>query len=221
MKYIVANWKMNHTADDVHSYFAISREALRLAKGVEVIICPPFTLLDAVRREVIGTPIKLGAQNISSEEEGAFTGEVSGKQLEGLVDYVIVGHSERKKYFHETTRDVAGKLIQAHRHNLKPILCFEKLDDLSAVNEPSNLVVAYEPTFAIGTGTPDTPENAAEMAKQAQAYLKTDLPVLYGGSITATNIKSFLVKDEVSGFLVGGASLDPASLVSLVHAASS
>jgi triosephosphate isomerase len=219
MIYLIANWKMNHTVDSARNFLATVREAISSVKGVEVVICPPFPLIPAVRAELMGTPIKVGAQNISSEEEGALTGEVSGKQLEGLVDYVIVGHSERKKYFHETSKDIAEKLVQSYRHDLKPILCFEKLEELAVVNETDNLILTYEPTFAIGTGHPDTPDNAAAVASQAKAALKVDLPVLYGGSVTADNIKEFLVKKELAGALVGGASLDAGSFVNLVNAA--
>src|SRR5579859_6873668 len=134
MKYLVANWKMYHTAESARSYLNTSRDALRLAKGVEVVICPPFPLIPAVRAEVIGTPIKVGAQNLSYEEEGALTGEVSGLQLEGLCDYVLIGHSERRRIFHETDREIAAKLVQARRHDLKPILCFEKIEDLQVIN---------------------------------------------------------------------------------------
>lgn len=221
MKYIVANWKMHKTVQEVRDYFSVSRDALRLAKEAQVIICPPFPLLPATRNEIIGTSIKLGAQNLSGEEEGAFTGEVSGLQLEGLVDYVLVGHSERRKYFQEGGREIANKLVQAFRHDLKPILCFEKIEDLSAVNETKGLILAYEPSSAIGSGHPDTPDNAAGIAKLAKGLLRADVPVLYGGSVSSANIREFLGRPEISGVLVGGASLDPASFVDLVHAASS
>lgn len=220
MKYLVANWKMHKTAQEVRNFFAVSREALRLAKEVEIIFCPPFPLIPAVRGEVIGTPMKVGAQNISSEEEGAMTGEVSGVQLEGLCDYVIVGHSERKKLFHEGPKEIAGKLVQARRHDLTPILCFEKPEDLAVVSDPTHLILAYEPTFAIGTGQPDTPANAAAVARQAREIVKHELPVLYGGSVTAANVKEFLAQPGIDGVLVGAASLDPAGWVDLVHAAS-
>lgn len=220
MKYLVANWKMNHTAESARAFLNTSRDALRLAQGIEVVICPPFPLIPIVRSEVIGTPIKVGAQNLSQEEEGALTGEVSGLQLEGMCEYVLVGHSERRRLFHETNREIAAKIVQAQRHELKPILCFEKIEDLEAVNDPIGLILAYEPTFAIGTGHPDTPANAAAMAKSARDYLKSDLPVLYGGSVEASNVKEFLQEPGLSGFLVGRASLEPASWVNLVHAAS-
>lgn len=221
MRYIVANWKMHKTDQQVREYFAVSRDALRQAKGVEVVICPPFPLLSVVRNEIIGTPLKLGAQNLSGEEEGAFTGEVSALQLEGLADYVLVGHSERRKYFHEGGREIANKLVQAYRHDLKPILCFEKMEDLSAVNETKGLILAYEPVSAIGTGHPDTPENASRVAKEAKQLLQADVPVLYGGSVSSSNVREFVSRPEIAGFLVGGASLDPAGFVDLVHSASS
>jgi triosephosphate isomerase len=220
VKIVVANWKMHHTASSARDYLATSREALRLAQNVEVVICPPFPLLSVVREEALGTPIKLGAQNLSSEDEGAYTGEVSALQLTDLVSYVIVGHSERKKYFGETPEIAWAKARQAMKHGLKPILCFEKLQDLTVVTNSSGLILAYEPTFAIGTGHPDTPENAAATAKAAKHQVGGDAPVLYGGSVTAENAREFLDKEQIAGFLVGKASLDPTSFVSIVHAAS-
>lgn len=220
MRYLVANWKMNKTIQEVRNFFATSREALRLVRGVEIVFCPPYPLIPAVRSEVIGTPLKVGAQNLSGEEEGAFTGEVSGKQIEDLVDYVIVGHSERKKYFHETDKEIANKLVQARRHGLTAILCFENYQDLAVVNDTTKLILAYEPTFAIGSGHPDTPSDAAEVARHAKEMLGAGVPVLYGGSVNPGDIKEFLKKKELAGFLVGAAALDPASFVDLAHAAS-
>ena len=218
MKYAVANWKMHHSISSAEHFLAVSREALRLANGVEVIICPPFPLLESVKNGVIGTSIKVGAQNISNEEEGAFTGEVAAAQLTGLVDYVIVGHSERKKYFGETMPLIWSKVQMALKHDLKPILCFEKVEELSVVENPQGLILAYEPTFAIGSGHPDTPENAAATIRDAKAALGYNMPILYGGSVTAKNVPSFLAQRDIAGTLVGGASLDPASFVDLVHA---
>lgn len=211
---------MHHTTESARSFMATSREALRLVRDVESIICPPYPLIPTVRSETLGTPIKLGAQNLASEEEGAFTGEVSAVQLEGLVDYVIIGHSERRRFFGETNGVIGQKLVLALKHHLKPILCFEKVEDLKIVGENRDLIVAYEPVFAIGSGHPDTPENAAAVAKQAQEVVGFAVPVLYGGSVTPSNVRSFLEKKEISGALVGGASLDPVSFVNLVHASS-
>lgn len=185
-----------------------------------MVFCPPFPLIPLVRGEVIGTAMKVGAQNLSGEEEGAFTGEVSGKQLEDLADYVVVGHSERKKYFHETDKDIANKLVQAHRHGLTAILCFQNYQDLKVVNDTTKIILAFEPTSAIGTGRPDTPKDAAEVARRAKEIVGADVPILYGGSVTKDNAKEFLKEKELSGFLVGGASLDPASFVDLAHAVS-
>jgi len=221
VKYIVANWKMNHSADSARQFFTTAREALRLAKGVEIIVCPPYPLLSVIKSEVVGTPIKLGAQNLSQFSDGAYTGEVSGMQLAGLADYVIVGHSERKKYFKESIQEISAKVLAARKFELKPILCFERAEELSSAGSSEGLIVAYEPTFAIGSGNPDTPDNAADVAKRARSILKADVPVLYGGSVTAENVKSFLSRSEISGVLVGGASLDPIGFVNLVHAVSS
>jgi triosephosphate isomerase (TIM) len=221
MKYLVANWKMHKTLAEAKDFFAAARDTLSLTEGVEVIICPSFPLIPLAHEAVASTNIKIGAQNLSAEEEGAYTGEVSSKQLRGLVDYVLIGHSERKKYFQETLPEVAKKLDQARFQDLKPIVCFERVEELSVISSPEGLIIAYEPTFAIGSGHPDTPDNAVQVAKSAWEKLGAKVPVLYGGSVTADNVSGFTDRPELSGALVGGASLDPHSFIDLVHAASS
>jgi triosephosphate isomerase len=211
---------MNLTIPDVTRYFATAREGLKVP-DVTVIICPAFPLIPAVRQEVEGTEIAVGAQNLASDEEGAYTGEVSAKQLKDQVAYAIIGHSERKKYFAESLAEITKKLDLARKYELKPILCFEKLEELAVVADTQGLILAYEPTFAIGSGHPDTPENAASIAQAAKESLKADIPVLYGGSVTDANVAKFTSKSEIGGALVGGASLDPLSWVRLVQAAGS
>ena len=110
--------------------FTTSREALRLAKDLEIVICPSYPLLPIIRDEIIGTPMKLGAQNVAAWEEGAYTGEVSATQLTNLTDYVIIGHSERRKYFHESDQDISSKLTLSLKQGLTPILCFEHVDQV-------------------------------------------------------------------------------------------
>jgi triosephosphate isomerase len=219
MKYIVANWKLHHTIDSARSFLHQARESLHLAKNVEVVICPPFPLLQTVYAERLYPKIKIGAQNLSQFESGAYTGEVSAVQLNGLAEYVIVGHSERKKYFSETSNTAWEKALLAIEYGLKPIFCFEKVEELKIISNPANLILAYEPIFAIGTGHPDSPEDAVKVATEARHLIKSDIPILYGGSVTADDVQSFLSYDEISGALVGGASVEPESFTSLVHAA--
>lgn len=220
MKYLVANWKQHHTIDSARSFLQLAREPLQLAKNIEIIVCPPFPLLPALKSEIAGTRIKLGAQNLSQFEDGAYTGEVGPAQLNGLADYAIIGHSERKKYFHETMEEIWQKVNLAREYGIHPILCFEKVEELKIIDNTTDLILAYEPTFAIGTGHPDTPENAVKTAAATRKLVKSDLSILYGGSVKPDNIKSFVKYEEISGCLIGGASLEPNSLVDLVHAAS-
>lgn len=220
MKYIVANWKLHHTIDSARSFLHQAREDLHRASNVEVIICPPFPLLSIVHGERLYPKIKIGAQNISQFESGAYTGEVSAPQLNGLAEYVIIGHSERKKYFGETMEAIWQKVNLAREHDLHPILCFEKVEELTIVDDTKNLILAYEPTFAIGTGHPDTPEDAIKVATEARSLVKDDnIPILYGGSVNASDIKGFTSHDEISGCLVGGASIEADSFIALVQAA--
>ncbi len=227
-KLLVANWKSNPGK--------IS-EAVELAKSTDienVVICPPDIFLAEVKK--ILKNASLGAQDVFWGNLGAYTGEVSWKELLELgVEYVIIGHSERRKYLNETDELINNKLVASLDAGLKVILCVgepteirnkginnaknfveQQLDKdligLDAAKAKNNLIIAYEPIWAIGTGTPDTPENAADMAKFIKSIVKgqvSNVPVLYGGSVNSKNAKDFLDKEEIDGALVGGASLNP------------
>jgi len=202
----------------------------------EVVLCVPYTTLGALSKNLHGSRVKLGAQNIHWEDEGAYTGEISGNMLEEIgVRYVIVGHSERRQYFGETDETVNLRLIAAQRHGLIPILCVgetkEQRDagetesiiskqlekDLVNVDQ-NNLVVAYEPIWAIGTG--DTCESA-EANRVIGAIRKQltnkDVPLQYGGSVKPGNIDEIMAQSEIDGALVGGASLKPDSFSRIVN----
>lgn len=170
-----------------------------------VIVLPPFTLLDFFREQIEATKLNvfLGAQNISPFDEGAFTGEVNGKQIREFCDFVLIGHSERRKNFTESDEILTQKVELALNDNLKPIFCIQDQE----TNIPQGVeIVAYEPIFAIGTGTPDTPQNAQKVSQA----VKKNIPVfLYGGSIKGPNVASFTKTEGIDGVLVGGASLDP------------
>ena len=194
--------------------------------------------LDSLRADTHhGTPIKLGAQNMYYEEQGAYTGEISPLMLQGLCEYVILGHSERRGYFGETDELVNRKALSAFAHNLRPIVCVgERLEDRDAnrtervlteqvrgslANLPAErlaeLVVAYEPVWAIGTGRAATPQDAFDAATLIRALLgemygtnaAEEVRVQYGGSVTAANVADFAALPEIDGSLVGGASLKP------------
>ena len=233
---IAGNWKMHRTIEEA---VALARElgaALGDVAGCDVAVCPPFPALAAVREALAGSAIGLGAQNMHWEEQGAFTGAVSPRMLEGLCDYVIIGHSERRNLFGETDVMVNKKLHAALAHGLKPILCVgENLEQNQAgeteefvggqvraafdgvTAEQARLVtVAYEPIWAIGTGMPATGAGANVIiggtVRGTLAALYGDdvaagLRIQYGGSVKPGNIAEFMAQPEIDGALVGGASL--------------
>ncbi len=228
---------------------ALAKEILRgLAetKGVEVALCPPFTALERVKKVIEGSEIALGAQNVFWEEEGAFTGEISPKMLIAIgCKYVIIGHSERRKYFKESDEQVNRKLSKAIKMGLIPILCVgETLEErkanktwsvverqltsaLNGFQGEGEIVVAYEPVWAIGTGIPATGEDALEVILKIRERLSellnesfaSSTRILYGGSVTPDNIMEFLKFKEIDGALVGGASVKSESFIGIVKKA--
>jgi len=241
--FIAGNWKMNTTVDEAAQLVKEMRERLDDIVGVEKVLCPPFISLTTVAGLIQGTSIRLGAQNLYSEEKGAYTGEISPLMLRNLCQFVIIGHSERRQYFAETDKMVSKKVQAASKASLKPILCVgERLEEREAgktgevvtrqvklalvgVDAVQGLVIAYEPVWAIGTGRAATGEGAnatiglirhtiAELYGEATAQ---STPVLYGGSVTSTNIVDFIAQPEIDGALVGGASLKASEFLSIVE----
>ena len=230
---IAGNWKMNTSLAEAVSLAAGIREAADAISGVEILLCPPFISLAAVRDAISGSPIKLGAQNMHHQPSGAFTGEIAPAMLQGLCEYVILGHSERRQLFGEDDELINSKVQAAFQHGLRPILCVgETLDQretgqagtvvsqqlragLAGILDITGLVVAYEPVWAIGTGRAATPEIAAEMMgnvisdtlRSLHPEAAGETPLLYGGSVNPDNIAGFAALDSVDGALVGGASL--------------
>lgn len=202
----------------------------------EVVLCVPFTDLSALSKNLHGSRIRLGAQNVHWEESGAFTGEISGLMLAEIgVRYVIVGHSERRQYFGETDETVNLRLKAAQKYGLIPILCvgetkqqrdlgeteahiFSQLaEDLVGVDQ-SNLIVAYEPIWAIGTGdTCETKEANRVIGLIRSKLTNPDVPIQYGGSVKGENIDEVMAMPEIDGVLVGGASLEAASFARIVN----
>ena len=236
-KVIAGNWKMNMLPNEAMSYI---EEFAPLVKNsdAEVILCVPYTDLFYALLNAQGTNIKIGAQNMHFEEKGAYTGEVSGKMLKSIgVEYVIIGHSERREYFVETDETVNKKIKAAFANELKPIVCVgEKLEQREAgetekiittqtelaltglTNEQvENTIIAYEPIWAIGTGKTATAEDANESIKSirnkiAEIYGKETAEkviIQYGGSVKSTNAKELFTTSDIDGGLVGGASLKP------------
>lgn len=216
--------------------------------GVESVICAPYTCLPALVEAVKGTTIKVGAQNMHFEDNGAFTGEISGVMISDLgVDYVILGHSERRAYFAESDEIVNKKTHAAFKHGITPIICVgEKLEEQEAgqtktvcstqikgalqglsADQAAQVIIAYEPIWAIGTGKSSTATDANEVIsfirEQIAALYTTEtankVRIQYGGSVKPANIKEFMQQSDIDGALVGGASLEPASYVQLVQGA--
>jgi triosephosphate isomerase len=243
---VAGNWKMNTTIPEAVALVDGMLDELPFIAGVEKVLCPPFISLEAVRNRVQGTGVLVGAQDAYWEPKGAYTGEVSVTMLQGLVDYVIVGHSERRQYFHETDADVNRKARGALAAGLRVIMCVgENLAEnelghtesfvaaqvragLAAVEALDRLVIAYEPIWAIGTGRAATPDDAGRViahirsvvASMADGAAGDRIRVLYGGSVTADNFPGFASHPEIDGALVGGASLQAASFLAIVRQAS-
>lgn len=240
---IAGNWKMNKTVSEAVQ-LVDEIKALDLNKDVEAVVCVPFIDLTEVKKALEGTDIGLGAQNMYFEESGAYTGEVSPVMLKELgVDYVILGHSERRQYFKECDELINKKVLSAQEHGLRPILCVgETLEereagkekekvrgqiekDLKGVKDFENVVVAYEPIWAIGTGKTASSEDAEEMCAYIRELIgeffgndaKEVIRIQYGGSVKPNNVKELMAKDNIDGALVGGASLQAESFRDLVN----
>jgi len=199
-KLIIFNLKMN--APDLSDWNGDIKSS-----SAELVVCPPFTHIDKMANLLKKTKIKLGSQDVFWENSGAYTGEISPVMLKNLdVEYVIIGHSERRQYLGETDEMIVKKTRAALKTGLKVVLCISDLNQLEKdFIENENLVIAYEPLWAIGTGNPCKPEDAVEMAKNIKKIL--NVKVLYGGSVNSQNIKDFLKYEEIDGVLIGGASL--------------
>lgn len=209
--FIIGNWKSYKTASEAREWFQkIKDEQLRGAtvKNKEVILCVPFTVL-ALAKSLIqeyNLPITLGVQDISPFAEGKYTGEINGKQIKEFANYVIIGHSERRKYFSEDEAMIAQKIQQAVVAELTPIVCVSEILQVSSLPHIANMIIAYEPLFAIGSGIPDSPENAEKISAEIQEKME-NIPIIYGGSVTSENVHSFTAMQTISGVLPGGASL--------------
>jgi triosephosphate isomerase len=243
---IVGNWKMNGTLGESIKIVTTLKKLLAESIHLEVAIAPPYTSLYSVSIAIADTPLHLAAQNMHWEEEGAYTGEISGSFLRDVgCEFVILGHSERRKYFGETDKTVNMKVHAALKNELTPIICVgedlgqrEKNKTLSviegqikaallevAIHDFEKLVIAYEPLWAIGTGKNATPEQAGEVHHFIRSWLTKyfDAPtanrilLLYGGSVQPDVAPSLMREAHVDGLLVGGASLDPEAFVKIIN----
>lgn len=243
--YIAANWKMHKTVAEAGEFVDALLPQIAATQS-DVVICSPFTALTAVVERRYGTAVKVAAQNMHEEESGAFTGEVSAPMLVELdVEAVVLGHSERRQLFGETDAALARKVPAALAAGLEPILCVGESEeardkeqtetvlarqltaDLIAVpdDQLAEVVIAYEPIWAIGTGRTATPEQAQEACAFIRTFVKArkgaadDVRILYGGSVKPANAAELLGQPDIDGALVGGASLDPADFAAIVKAA--
>jgi triosephosphate isomerase (TIM) len=245
---VIGNWKMYGTLAEARPLATGVRDGLRRFKGVEVVLCPPYTALPAVAEVLQGTAIGLGAQNCHAEASGAHTGEVAPPMLVELgCRSVLVGHSERRREMGETDELINRKVAGALAHGLTPVLCVGETAEerrqgltfttvegqlragLSGLDAAAvaRLVLAYEPVWAIGTGVNATPAQAAEVhgyirglvSELASKEIAQALRVLYGGSVKADNVDALLAESEIDGALVGGASLNAQGFVSIVKKA--
>jgi len=239
---VAANWKMNTNPIEAVNLVMSMKPLLGPVLGLEKVICPPFISIVPIHSVLKDSGIKIGAQNLYYKEKGAFTGEISPSMLVGLCEYVILGHSERRQYFYETNEIVNKKVIAALKAGLKPILCVgENLTEyevgkskevvekqlkasLKDVDISGSIVIAYEPIWAIGTGKAATGDRAnyvIGVIRKILAGLSNDetaqnVRIIYGGSVTADNIKEFINQPEIDGGLVGGASLNVDQFISIV-----
>ncbi len=222
---IVANWKCNPTSlKKAESLFNSIKKGIKGFRGVEVVICPPFLYLPIlIKPSSAHQKVVFGGQSCFWEGKGAFTGEVSPTMLKNLgCKYVIIGHSERRKYFYETETVINKKLKSALKNNLKPILCIDKIPQIKKAlkgitkKEVRKITFAYEPIWAIGTGKTPTFDQAGKVNLSIKKLLGRKTVVLYGGSVNSKNAKGFISKSGFDGLLVGGASLKPREFVGIV-----
>ncbi len=250
-KIVAGNWKMNKTfseAEDLVAGIIEQIEESGKPHNVDIILFPPYVYLEMTKDMIYDYPVFLGSQNVSQFESGAYTGEISAAMLSSMsIDYCLVGHSERRKYFNETNEVLYLKVITALKHDLIPVFCFgEELQErenstyfetvekqLSETifklpkDEFSRLILAYEPIWAIGTGLTATPAQAGEMHAFIRKLIRTkfgeesadNVTILYGGSCNSKNAKELFSIADVDGGLIGGASLDPLEFFRIIKAA--
>ena len=238
---VAGNWKMNKTPSEGKIFSEKMVEKLGSKSSVDVIICPPFTGLSSL---VTSTKFHIGAQNCHFEGSGAFTGEISTSMLLNCnVEYVILGHSERRAIFHEKNNDIGQKVAKVLSDGMKPILCvgetIDELNDglaketvqrqlqlgLNNINSFNNVVIAYEPVWAIGTGLTASVEKVSEIHSFIRTTLKdllpesesNNVPIIYGGSVNSDNADELINANAVNGFLIGGASLDVDKFVEIIN----
>lgn len=214
--WVVANWKSNKNIREALEWVSVVGPGLPRSDRLKIIVCPPFTDVEEVEKAVkVGNfPLMVGVQDLSPFEEGAYTGEEAASIMQDLVDLAILGHSERRENFAETDEIVALKVEEARKYNIIPLVCVQ----YSETPVPKGVeIIAYEPVFAVGSGHPDTPENAGSVAAALKAKHGLSVQILYGGSVTESNAASFVRQESLNGLLVGSASLDPLQFLKIIR----
>lgn len=245
---VVGNWKMNGTRESVKKLIADLLAGLEESSPAEIGVCAPFVFIPQAAEQLKGSNILLGAQNVSDQEEGAFTGEVSAAMLKEFgCQLAIVGHSERRSLYGEPNEQVAARYLQAIKHGIQPILCigetleqreqdktFDVIDEqlaavfaLAGIGSFAQAVIAYEPVWAIGTGKTATTEQAQEVHEyirqriaEHDKQIGESIRILYGGSVKPENARALFAMPDIDGGLIGGASLDAESFLSICKSAS-
>ncbi len=246
-KLIIGNWKMNLGVHEASLYLHKLAEVVKVHRGVDVVIAPTVLAIQTLSLQVNYRQFKLAAQNFYWRDHGAFTGEVSASQLRGIVQYGLVGHSERRHVFQETDKDTRAKVQAAIRNGIRPILCIGETASEKAMNETNDalydqligglanvtseelesVVIAYEPVWAIGTGNNAVPLDVAKAVRTIRHHLRhlygtkaaSAVQVIYGGSVTEHSAADYLSLPDIDGLLIGGASLDARAFAAIVEKA--
>ena len=246
-KLIVGNWKMNLTTQEASLYVHKLSGMVKVRRDVEVVLAPTLLALQSLSLQVDRRQFKLAVQNLYWRDHGAFTGEVSAAQLHGIVNYALIGHSERRHIFNESDKDTRNKVQAALRNRITPILCIGETASERAMGETidvihdqllgglanvtseelEGVVIAYEPVWAIGTGDSAVPEDVTKAVTAIRSQIRhlygapavETLRILYGGSVTASSAADYLAIDGIDGLLVGGASLDAHAFTEIINKA--
>lgn len=247
MTYIMGNWKMNLHVGDSSLFVHKLAASVKTHRNIETVLFPTMLALQSLSLQINHRQFKLGAQNFYWRDYGAYTGEVSATQLRGLVKYALVGHSERRHIFHEHGRDLGRKVQAAVRNGIRPVLCVGETASERAYGETQDILhdqlvaglanvtsedmeqvlIAYEPVWAIGTGENAAPRDAQAAARMIRSQLRNlfganvakETPVLYGASVSVDNAAGYLALESVDGLLIGGASLDSHKFAAIVELA--
>lgn len=246
-KLIIGNWKMNLTIHEASMFVHTISQSIAVHRDVEVVLAPTALALQSVSLQIQRRQFKLAAQNFYHRDQGAFTGEISANQLRGLVEYGLVGHSERRHVFHESDKDTRAKVQAAIRNHIRPVLCIGETAQQKADGETNDclhdqlvgglanitseelddVVIAYEPVWAIGTGNNALPADVEKAVRAIRSQIKhlygetasQSVRILYGGSVTSESASTYLQIPGVDGLLVGGASLNHHEFTSIVEKA--